>query len=115
MALAQLLVSVAPKRRAGSGVLALMPTTHVAADDAAIIIVAEVANAPRQFSLRQPADRQRCTPWACLPEALRLKNTTSGWFQLVNSINESVDARWRAFSELLDITHASTSGGVEVH
>jgi len=87
---------------------------RVAAEDARV--VAEVANrAKTQFFTAASHDlRQPLHAMGLFAEALRLKKHDVEVVQLVNSINESVDALEGLFSELLDITRID-SGGVEVH
>jgi len=77
---------------------------------------AEVANrAKTQFFAAASHDlRQPLHAMGLFAEALRAKSHDAEVAQLVNSINESVDALEGLFSELLDITKID-SGGVEVH
>ncbi len=77
---------------------------------------AEVANrAKTQFFTAASHDlRQPLHAMGLFAEALRQKSHDTEVAQLVNSINESVDALEGLFSELLDITRIDT-GGVEVH
>nr|HET7860070.1 ATP-binding protein [Caldimonas sp.] len=77
---------------------------------------AEVANrAKTQFFAAASHDlRQPLHAMGLFAEALRAKSHDAEVAQLVNSINESVDALEGLFSELLDITRID-SGGVEVH
>ena len=77
---------------------------------------AEVANrAKTQFFTAASHDlRQPLHAMGLFAEALRLRTREPEAAQLVNSINESVDALEGLFSELLDITRID-SGGVEVH
>ena len=75
---------------------------------------AEVANrAKTQFFTAASHDlRQPLHAMGLFAEALRQKNQDVEVAQLVNSINESVDALEGLFSELLDITRID-SGGIE--
>ena len=77
---------------------------------------AEVANrAKTQFFAAASHDlRQPLHAMGLFAEALRARSHDAEVAQLVNSINESVDALEGLFSELLDITRID-SGGVEVH
>ena len=77
---------------------------------------AEVANrAKTQFFAAASHDlRQPLHAMGLFAEALRARSHDAEVAQLVNSINESVDALEGLFSELLDITKID-SGGVEVH
>ena len=77
---------------------------------------AEVANrAKTQFFAAASHDlRQPLHAMGLFAEALRARTHEPEVAQLVNSINESVDALEGLFSELLDITRID-SGGVEVH
>ena len=77
---------------------------------------AEVANrAKTQFFAAASHDlRQPLHAMGLFAEALRARSRDPEVAQLVNSINESVDALEGLFSELLDITRID-SGGVEVH
>jgi two-component system, sensor histidine kinase len=77
---------------------------------------AEVANrAKTQFFTAASHDlRQPLHAMGLFAEALRQRTREPEVAQLVNSINESVDALEGLFSELLDITRID-SGGVEVH
>jgi len=77
---------------------------------------AEVANrAKTQFFAAASHDlRQPLHAMGLFAEALRARAHDPEVAQLVNSINESVDALEGLFSELLDITRID-SGGVEVH
>ncbi len=77
---------------------------------------AEVANrAKTQFFTAASHDlRQPLHAMGLFAEALRARTHEPEVAQLVNSINESVDALEGLFSELLDITRID-SGGVEVH
>jgi signal transduction histidine kinase len=77
---------------------------------------AEVANrAKTQFFTAASHDlRQPLHAMGLFAEALRARAHDPEVAQLVNSINESVDALEGLFSELLDITRID-SGGVEVH
>jgi two-component system, sensor histidine kinase len=77
---------------------------------------AEVANrAKTQFFTAASHDlRQPLHAMGLFAEALRARTREPEVAQLVNSINESVDALEGLFSELLDITRID-SGGVEVH
>ncbi len=77
---------------------------------------AEVANrAKTQFFTAASHDlRQPLHAMGLFAEALRGKTHDGEVAQLVNSINESVDALEGLFSELLDITRID-SGGVDVH
>ena len=77
---------------------------------------AEVANrAKTQFFTAASHDlRQPLHAMGLFAEALRARVHEPEVAQLVNSINESVDALEGLFSELLDITRID-SGGVEVH
>ena len=77
---------------------------------------AEVANrAKTQFFTAASHDlRQPLHAMGLFAEALRQRVHDPAVAQLVNSINESVDALEGLFSELLDITRIDT-GGVEVH
>ena len=77
---------------------------------------AEVANrAKTQFFAAASHDlRQPLHAMGLFAEALRARSHDAEVVQLVNSINESVDALEGLFSELLDITKID-SGGVEVH
>ena len=77
---------------------------------------AEVANrAKTQFFTAASHDlRQPLHAMGLFAEALRQKTHDTEVAQLVNSINESVDALEGLFSELLDITRID-SGGVEVN
>ena len=77
---------------------------------------AEVANrAKTQFFTAASHDlRQPLHAMGLFAEALRQRVHEPEVAQLVNSINESVDALEGLFSELLDITRID-SGGVEVH
>ena len=77
---------------------------------------AEVANrAKTQFFTAASHDlRQPLHAMGLFAEALRLRVHEPEVAQLVNSINESVDALEGLFSELLDITRID-SGGIEVH
>ena len=77
---------------------------------------AEVANrAKTQFFAAASHDlRQPLHAMGLFAEALRARSHDAEVAQLVNSINESVDALESLFSELLDITKID-SGGVEVH
>ena len=77
---------------------------------------AEVANrAKTQFFAAASHDlRQPLHAMGLFAEALRQRAHEPEVAQLVNSINESVDALEGLFSELLDITRIDT-GGVEVH
>ena len=77
---------------------------------------AEVANrAKTQFFTAASHDlRQPLHAMGLFAEALRQRTHDPEVAQLVNSINESVDALEGLFSELLDITRID-SGGVEVH
>ncbi len=77
---------------------------------------AEVANrAKTQFFTAASHDlRQPLHAMGLFAEALRQKSHDAEVAQLVNSINESVDALEGLFSELLDITRID-SGGVEVN
>jgi signal transduction histidine kinase/CheY-like chemotaxis protein len=77
---------------------------------------AEVANrAKTQFFAAASHDlRQPLHAMGLFAEALRSRSHDPEVAQLVNSINESVDALEGLFSELLDITRID-SGGVEVH
>jgi two-component system, sensor histidine kinase len=77
---------------------------------------AEVANrAKTQFFTAASHDlRQPLHAMGLFAEALRQKSHDSEVAQLVNSINESVDALEGLFSELLDITRID-SGGVDVN
>ena len=76
---------------------------------------AEVANrAKTQFFSAASHDlRQPLHAMGLFAEALRQKSHDGEVAQLVNSINESVDALEELFSELLDITRID-SGGVDV-
>jgi len=77
---------------------------------------AEIANrAKTQFFTAASHDlRQPLHAMGLFAEALRQRVHEPEVAQLVNSINESVDALEGLFSELLDITRID-SGGVEVH
>jgi signal transduction histidine kinase/CheY-like chemotaxis protein len=77
---------------------------------------AEVANrAKTQFFSAASHDlRQPLHAMGLFAEALRQRTHEPEVAQLVNSINESVDALEGLFSELLDITRID-GGGVEVH
>jgi signal transduction histidine kinase len=77
---------------------------------------AEIANrAKTQFFTAASHDlRQPLHAMGLFAEALRQRVHEPEVAQLVNSINESVDALESLFSELLDITRID-SGGVEVH
>ena len=77
---------------------------------------AEVANrAKTQFFTAASHDlRQPLHAMGLFAEALRQRVHEPEVAQLVNSINESVDALEGLFSELLDITRID-SGGIEVH
>jgi len=77
---------------------------------------AEVANrAKTQFFTAASHDlRQPLHAMGLFAEALRARAHDPEVAQLVNSINESVDALEGLFSELLDISRID-SGGVEVH
>ena len=77
---------------------------------------AEAANrAKTQFFAAASHDlRQPLHAMGLFAEALRQRSHDPEVAQLVNSINESVDALEGLFSELLDITRID-SGGVEVH
>ncbi|MBC7974565.1 MAG: hybrid sensor histidine kinase/response regulator [Myxococcales bacterium] len=77
---------------------------------------AEVANrAKTQFFTAASHDlRQPLHAMGLFAEALRARTHEPEVAQLVNSINESVDALEGLFSELLDITRID-SGGVDVH
>ena len=77
---------------------------------------AEIANrAKTQFFTAASHDlRQPLHAMGLFAEALRSKSHDHEVAQLVNSINESVDALEGLFSELLDITRID-SGGVEVN
>ena len=77
---------------------------------------AEIANrAKTQFFTAASHDlRQPLHAMGLFAEALRLRVHEPEVAQLVNSINESVDALEGLFSELLDITRID-SGGVEVN
>ena len=77
---------------------------------------AEIANrAKTQFFTAASHDlRQPLHAMGLFAEALRLRVHEPEVAQLVNSINESVDALEGLFSELLDITRID-SGGIEVH
>ena len=77
---------------------------------------AEVANrAKTQFFAAASHDlRQPLHAMGLFAEALRARSHDAEVAQLVNSINESVDALEGLFSELLDITRID-SGGVEVN
>jgi signal transduction histidine kinase len=77
---------------------------------------AEVANRSKtQFFTAASHDlRQPLHAMGLFAEALRQRTHEPEVAQLVNSINESVDALEGLFSELLDITRID-SGGVEVH
>ena len=77
---------------------------------------AEIANrAKTQFFTAASHDlRQPLHAMGLFAEALRQRVHDPAVAQLVNSINESVDALEGLFSELLDITRIDT-GGVEVH
>ena len=85
-----------------------------AADDARR--TAEIANrAKTQFFTAASHDlRQPLHAMGLFAEALRQRVHEPEVAQLVNSINESVDALEGLFSELLDITRIDT-GGIEVH
>jgi two-component system, sensor histidine kinase len=76
---------------------------------------AEIANrAKTQFFSAASHDlRQPLHAMGLFAEALRQKNQDSEVADLVNNINESVDALEGLFSELLDITRID-SGGIEV-
>lgn len=78
--------------------------------------VAEVANrAKTQFFAAASHDlRQPLHAMGLFAEALRQRTHEPEVAQLVNSINESVDALEGLFSELLDLTRID-SGAVEVH
>ena len=77
---------------------------------------AEIANrAKTQFFTAASHDlRQPLHAMGLFAEALRQRVHEPEVAQLVNSINESVDALEGLFSELLDITRID-SGGIEVH
>jgi len=77
---------------------------------------AEIANrAKTQFFTAASHDlRQPLHAMGLFAEALRQRVHQPEVAQLVNSINESVDALEGLFSELLDITRID-SGGIEVH
>jgi two-component system, sensor histidine kinase len=77
---------------------------------------AEIANrAKTQFFTAASHDlRQPLHAMGLFAEALRARTHEPEVAQLVNSINESVDALEGLFSELLDITRID-SGGVDVH
>ncbi|HWH80716.1 MAG TPA: ATP-binding protein [Burkholderiaceae bacterium] len=77
---------------------------------------AETANrAKTQFFTAASHDlRQPLHAMGLFAEALRQRTHDPQVAQLVNSINESVDALEGLFSELLDITRID-SGGIEVH
>jgi len=77
---------------------------------------AEIANrAKTQFFTAASHDlRQPLHAMGLFAEALRQRVREPEVAQLVNSINESVDALEGLFSELLDITRID-SGGIEVH
>ena len=77
---------------------------------------AEIANrAKTQFFTAASHDlRQPLHAMGLFAEALRQRVHEPEVAQLVNSINESVDALEGLFSELLDITRIDT-GGIEVH
>ncbi len=77
---------------------------------------AEIANrAKTQFFTAASHDlRQPLHAMGLFAEALRQRVHEPAVAQLVNSINESVDALEELFSELLDITRID-SGGIEVH
>ena len=78
--------------------------------------IAEIANrAKTQFFTAASHDlRQPLHAMGLFAEALRQRVHEPEVAQLVNSINESVDALEGLFSELLDITRIDT-GGIEVH
>ena len=96
------------------GLLVQLRIEKQAADDARR--EAEVANrAKTQFFTAASHDlRQPLHAMGLFAEALRQKSHDAEVAQLVNSINESVDALEGLFSELLDITRID-SGGVEVN
>ena len=96
------------------GLLVQLRIEKQAADDARR--EAEVANrAKTQFFTAASHDlRQPLHAMGLFAEALRQKTHDTEVAQLVNSINESVDALEGLFSELLDITRID-SGGVEVN
>ena len=105
-------------------VLALKLRTHALAEQLraekavadAARYEAEVANrAKTQFFAAASHDlRQPLHAMGLFAEALRNRSREPEVAQLVNSINESVDALEGLFSELLDITRID-SGGVEVN
>ena len=85
------------------------------AADAARREAETASRAKTQFFAAASHDlRQPLHAMGLFAEALRQKNQDSEVAQLVNSINESVDALEGLFSELLDITRID-SGGVDVH
>ncbi len=96
------------------GLLAQLRVEKLAAESARR--EAEVANrAKTQFFTAASHDlRQPLHAMGLFAEALRQRVHEPEVAQLVNSINESVDALEGLFSELLDITRIDT-GGVEVH
>ena len=96
------------------GLLVQLRIEKLAADEARR--EAEVANrAKTQFFTAASHDlRQPLHAMGLFAEALRQKSHDAEVAQLVNSINESVDALEGLFSELLDITRID-SGGVEVN
>ena len=96
------------------GLLVQLRIEKQAADDARR--EAEVANrAKTQFFTAASHDlRQPLHAMGLFAEALRQRVHEPEVAQLVNSINESVDALEGLFSELLDITRID-SGGIEVH
>ncbi len=96
------------------GLLAQLRVEKIAAESARR--EAEVANrAKTQFFAAASHDlRQPLHAMGLFAEALRQRVREPEVAQLVNSINESVDALEGLFSELLDITRID-SGGIEVH
>ena len=105
---------VADLRRRSEMLLAQLRVQKRISDDARR--EAEVANrAKTQFFTAASHDlRQPLHAMGLFAEALRQRVHEPEVAQLVNSINESVDALEGLFSELLDITRID-SGGIEVH
>jgi len=105
---------VADLRRRGEMLLAQLRVQKRISDEARR--EAEVANrAKTQFFTAASHDlRQPLHAMGLFAEALRQRVHEPEVAQLVNSINESVDALEGLFSELLDITRID-SGGIEVH